>query len=106
MDTCTLAKGEIMKQQPGENIQKVKQAMLAMQRRPWEQGVAAQALLELGDLDTMILLAKDSAYLQIADGRLATPDVDRAVTDPAVNGAAVLMAARLTGDDALRNSAQ
>lgn len=89
-----------------EKIQKVKQAMLAMQRRPWEQGVAAQSLLELGDFDTMILLAKDSAYLQIPDGRLAMPDVTHAVTDPAVNGVAVLTAARLTNDPALHQAAQ
>lgn len=89
-----------------EKIQKVKLAMLAMQRRPWEQGVAAQSLLELGDYDTMILLAKDSAYLQIADGRLAMPDATHAVTDPAVNGTAVLKAAELTGDAELAHSAQ
>ncbi len=89
-----------------EKTQKVKLAMLAMQRRPWEQGVAAQALLELGDYDTMILLAKDSAYLQIADGRLAMPDVTHAVTDPAANGEPVLKAAELTGDAELARSAQ
>src|ERR1044072_406318 len=89
-----------------EKIPKVKQAMLAMQRRPWEQGVAAQALLELGDLDTMILLAKDSVNLQIEDGRLAMPDVRHAVTDPAVNGVAVLKAAQITGDSAFQQAAQ
>jgi rhamnogalacturonyl hydrolase YesR len=89
-----------------EKISRVKQAMLAMQRRPWEQGIAAQALLELGDLDTMILLAKDSVYLQIEDGRLATPDVRHAVTDPAVNGPAVLKAAQITGDTTFQQAAQ
>lgn len=80
--------------------------MLAMQRRPWEQGVAAQALLEMGDVDMAVLLAKDSAYLQIEDGRLAMPDVRHAVTDPAVNGVAVLVAAGKTGDASLRKAAQ
>ncbi len=89
-----------------ERVQKVRAAMLAMQRRPWEQGVAAQALLELGDRETMILLAKDSAYLQIDDGRLAMPDVRHAVTDPAANGVPVLEAARLTGDPALHSAAR
>lgn len=89
-----------------EKIQKVKLAMLAMQRRPWEQGVAAQSLLELGDYDAMILLAKDSAYLQIPDGRLAMPDATHAVTDPAVNGAAVLKAAELTGEADLAQAAR
>src|SRR5689334_6290971 len=85
---------------------KVKQAMLAMQRRPWEQGVAAQALLELGDLDTMVLLAKDSAYLQSQDGRLAMPETNAVVTDPAANGEAVMTAARISGDASLQQSAQ
>jgi rhamnogalacturonyl hydrolase YesR len=90
-----------------EKILKVKQVMLAMQRRPWEQGVAAQALLELGDFDTMILLAKDAAYLQGADGRLALPESNIvAVTDPAANGPAVLKAAHLTGDPDLHLAAQ
>ncbi len=93
-------------QQSGDRIAQVRLAMLAMQRRPWEQGVAAQALLELGDLDTMILLAKDSAYLQIPDGRLAMPDVTHAVTDPAANGEAVLVAVRITGDPVLQRAAQ
>lgn len=87
-------------------IEKVKRAMLAMQRRPWEQGVAAQALLELGDFEDMVLLAKDSAYLQLDDGRLATPGERHAVTDPAANGEPVLKAAQITGSDYLRNSAQ
>ncbi len=95
-----------MQQQPDEKIMKVRLAMLAMQRRPWEQGVAAQALLELGDLGTMILLAKDAAYLQIPDGRLAMPDVTQAVTDPAANGEPVLMAARITGDPVLQEAAR
>jgi rhamnogalacturonyl hydrolase YesR len=79
--------------------------MLAMQRRPWEQGIAAQALLELGDLGTMTLLARDSVYLQIDDGRLAMPGDRDVVTDPAVNGSAVLAAARYTGDSSLFEAA-
>jgi len=85
---------------------KVKQAMLAMQRRPWEQGVAAQALLELGDLETMVLLVKDSVYLQIEDGRLAMPESTHAVTDPAANGEPTLVAARVTGERELQDAAQ
>ena len=42
-------------------VNKVKKAMMSMQRFSWEQGVAAQALLESGgDDDTVILMAKDS----------------------------------------------
>jgi unsaturated rhamnogalacturonyl hydrolase len=89
-----------------ETTLKVKQAMLAMQRRPWEQGIAAQALLELGDLETMILLAKDATNLQFEDGRLAMPESMNVVTDPAANGEAVLAAAHITGDTGLQNAAQ
>ena len=50
-------------------IQKVQQAMLAMQRRAWEQGVAAQALLELGETDLVILFAKD-ALVNVPQARI------------------------------------
>ena len=86
--------------------QKVKAALLSMQRRPWEQGVAAQALLELGDTEAMILLAIDAANLQIEDGRLAMPGERHAVADPAANGEPVLAAARIMGDGSLRRAGQ
>ncbi len=88
----------------GERIQKVKQAMLAMQRRAWEQGVAAQALLELGEADLVVLLAKDAVVNQLKDGRLALNEGNPPlpVADPAVNGEPLLFAARRTGDPALQ----
>ncbi|HOY99974.1 MAG TPA: glycosyl hydrolase, partial [Candidatus Aminicenantes bacterium] len=39
----------------------VKRAMLAMQRDAWEQGTAAQALLEMGETEEVILMAKEAA---------------------------------------------
>ncbi|RPH60982.1 MAG: hypothetical protein EHM81_05195 [Chloroflexi bacterium] len=45
-----------MKIDPNHRIQKVIRAMLAMQRRAWEQGVAAQALLESGETELAVLL--------------------------------------------------
>jgi len=51
-------------------VPKVRAAMLAMQRRAWEQGTAAQALLEWGDTETVVLLAKD-APRQPGEGRPA-----------------------------------
>ena len=45
-----------------ERIHKVMHAMLAMQRRAWEQGVAAQALLEMGETDLAVLLAKENGW--------------------------------------------
>ena len=38
----------------------VKNAMLAVQRYPWEQGVCAQALWEFGDKTTAIAMAHDA----------------------------------------------
>jgi len=89
-----------------ERIQKVLHAMLAMQRRAWEQGVAAQALIELGENDLAVLLAKDAVVNQLKDGRLGLNEGNGPVADPASNGEPVLFAAKLTGDPALSHAAQ
>jgi unsaturated rhamnogalacturonyl hydrolase len=88
-----------------EPLTKVMNAMLAMQRRAWEQGVAAQALLELGEADWVVLLAKDAVVNQLKDGRLALNEGKGAVADPASNGEPLLFAAERTGDPALRSAA-
>lgn len=88
-----------------DTIDKVISAMLSMQRRAWEQGVAAQALLELGETDLVILLAKDAVVNQKKDGRLGLNEGDKPVADPASNGEAVLFAARKTGDPVLYKAA-
>jgi len=87
-------------------LERVKLAMLSMQRYSWEQGVAAQALLEWGDMDTVVLMAKDAVLRQSEDGRLAVVSENHGVTDPAANGEAVLRAADLTGDAALSAGAR
>jgi rhamnogalacturonyl hydrolase YesR len=87
-------------------VDKVKLALLAMQRHSWEQGVAAQALLEMGETDLVVLMAKEAVLRQREDGRLGVVGGDHAVTDPAANGEAVLYAARLTGDPALQAAAE
>lgn len=89
-----------------ERVQKVMHAMLAMQRRAWEQGVAAQALLELGETDLTILLAKDAVVNQVKDGRLGLNEGRGPVSDPASNGEPVLFAARVTGDQSLQAAAE
>jgi rhamnogalacturonyl hydrolase YesR len=73
-----------------------------MQRYSWEQGVTAQAFLELGEIDTAILLVRDAVQRQGADGRLALMRDTEGVTDPAANGEALLVAARLTKDPVLQ----
>ncbi len=78
-------------------MEMVKKAMLCMQRAPWEQGVAVQALLEMGENDLVVLMAKEAVVRQLEDGRLGMLYTQNAVTDPASNGEAVLLAGRLTG---------
>lgn len=89
-----------------DRIKKVLQAMLAMQRRAWEQGVAAQALLELGESQWTVLLAKDAVVNQLKDGRLGLNEGKGPVADPAANGEPLLFAARLTGDPSLHKAAE
>jgi rhamnogalacturonyl hydrolase YesR len=88
-----------------DTVQIVMNAMLSMQRRAWEQGVASQALLELGETDLLVLFAKDAVVNQKKDGRLGLNEGDRPVADPASNGEPVLAAAKLTGDKSLRLAA-
>ncbi|MGX6607136.1 glycoside hydrolase family 88 protein [Micromonosporaceae bacterium Da 78-11] len=57
-------------------------ALLAMQRQSWEQGVAAQAVLDLGRPALTHLMAEAAVTRQAADGRLGGAE------DNAVNGAA------------------
>ncbi|HTP59455.1 MAG TPA: glycoside hydrolase family 88 protein, partial [Spirochaetia bacterium] len=90
---------------PADLRQKAKNALLAMQRYSWEQGVAAQSFLESGDADLVILLAKEAVVRQLADGRLGVLGNLTAVTDPAAAGEPLLFAARATGDPALSSAA-
>jgi len=87
-------------------IEKVKKALLAMQRNSWEQGVAAQAFLEMGDDELVILMAREAVNRQVKDGRLALMRDSEAYNDPASNGEAVLRAAQLTGDQRLSQAAE
>ncbi len=82
-------------------VGKVKTAMFTMQRATWEQGVAMQAMLELGETDQVILMAKDAVLHQSPDGRLAMVGEEFALSDAASPGEAVLWAARKTGDQFL-----
>lgn len=67
-------------------IQKAKTAALAMERRDWEQGILAQAMLEAGDREMVILLTKAAIVQKVADGRLAVV-VNGGPTDPAMGEA-------------------
>lgn len=85
--------------------EKVKLAMLTMQRQAWEQGVAAQALLEMGETELVILMAREAVIRQWDDGRLGQVCDNHGVTDPGSNGEAVLFASRTTSDPKLKAAA-
>ena len=89
-----------------EVLERVKRAMLSMQRASWEQGVAAQSLLELGDDEQVFLMAKEAALRQTKEGRLSVLYTDNGVTDPAASGEVVLHAARSSGDADLKQAAE
>jgi len=90
---------------PSPIVEKVRLAMLTMQRDAWEQGVAAQALLELGEKDLVVLMAREAVLRQRKDGRLSVIRDTDAVTDPAASGEAVLFAARVTGEPVFKTAA-
>jgi unsaturated rhamnogalacturonyl hydrolase len=95
-----------VQQRDVQRLERVKGALLAMPRKSWEQGVAGQAFLELGDGDTLLRLATEAVQRQTADGRLAVAaEDDLSATDPAANGEPVLRAAQRTGDPALARAA-
>ncbi len=81
-----------------ENLEKVKKAVLAMQRWPWEQGVVAQAFYELGDIETAVLMAHEAVTNQYKDGRLGMKYERVPATDAAANGEVVLRAFQITGE--------
>jgi len=80
-------------------------AALAMQRRDWEQGILAQAMLEAGHRDQVILLTKAAIVQQTPDGRLGVV-VSGGPTDPAMGGAAYAKAAEWTGDPSMQEAVE
>jgi len=78
-------------------IEKAKAAGMAMQRRDWEQGIFAQALLEAGDREGVIRLTRAAMVQRVPDGRMAVVN-SGGPTDPAMGGAAYAKAAEWTGD--------
>ena len=99
----TAASGEFLSFEEKNKIENVKLAMLSMQRATWEQGVAMQAMLELGEHELVILMARDAVLRQSKDGRLAMLGEEFALSDAASPGEAVLWAAKKTGDPVLMN---
>ncbi len=76
-----------------------------MQRRDWEQGILAQALLQSGQRERLIQLTKAAMVQQTADGRMGVV-VSGGPTDPAMGGAAYARAAEWTSDAAMHQAVQ
>jgi len=87
-------------------IQKVKQALMSIQRRSWEQSEAMQAMLELRDYETLITFAREVSYIRLDDGRttITTEWEKRTVTDPCACGEALMVAFQLTNDRLIRET--
>jgi rhamnogalacturonyl hydrolase YesR len=84
-------------------IEKATAAAMAMQRRDWEQGILAQAMLEANDRARVILLTKAAIVQRMPDGRLGVV-VSGSPTDPAMGGAAYAQAAAWTVDPQIRQA--
>ena len=86
-------------------IARAAEAALAMQRRDWEQGILAQAFLEAGDRDRVILLTKAAIVQRVPDGRLGVV-IEGSPTDPAMGGEAYWRAGEMTGDVKIQEAAR
>ena len=87
------------KEQSSESTlsEKVKMAMLAMQRASWEQGTAIQAAVEGNDLMMLHLLVTEAILRQSADGRTCMLGSSSNVTDPIAAGPGIMKCYELTG---------
>jgi rhamnogalacturonyl hydrolase YesR len=84
-------------------LAKAKAAAMAMERRDWEQGILAQALMETGDREAVILLTKAAIVQRAPDGRLGVV-IAGGTTDPAMGGPAYAKAAEWTGDPQIKQA--
>ena len=87
-------------------IEKVKMAMLCMQRHSWEHGTAMQGMLEIGDTTNLLIMARESVQRKKPDGRLSMVGSDMNIADTGVNGPGVLAAYKITGDEKYKKVAQ
>lgn len=62
-------------------VEKVKTAMLCMQRYSWEHGTAMQGMLEIGDTTNLIIMARESVQRKNPDGRLSMVGSDMNIAD-------------------------
>ena len=87
-------------------LNKVKNALLTMQRFEWEQGTTAQAFLEWGENDLVVQFAKSAIMRTVKDGRLGVMGKSSgSVTDPCSIGEALLFSYEYTGDEQFKTAA-
>jgi unsaturated rhamnogalacturonyl hydrolase len=90
-----------------EVIQKVKSAMLCIQRFQWEQGCAAQAILEYEGLTDEVIRICEAAVMRSAeDGRVGVMEKNESVDDPAAIGEALIASAAQTNRANLTEAAE
>ena len=87
-------------------VEKVKIAMLCMQRYSWEHGTAMQGVLEIGDTSSLIIMAREAIQRKTPDGRLSMVGSEMNIADPGVNGPGVLAAYNITGEEVFRIAAR
>lgn len=85
-------------------VNKALQAMLGFQRQSWEQGTAGQALLEAGELDAAIALARASLVNVTKEGVVAASG--GSTMDPLMLGETLLCAVHRTGDAKMQKAAE
>ncbi|MCL1932397.1 MAG: glycoside hydrolase family 88 protein [Candidatus Azobacteroides sp.] len=85
--------------------EKARNAMLAMQRASWEQGIAIQAMIECADYDMLQLLVNEALVRQTSDGRTCMLGSDHNVTDPVAAGYGILKCYELFGNDQYKRAA-
>ncbi|MEI6107381.1 MAG: glycoside hydrolase family 88 protein [Opitutae bacterium] len=79
-------------------------AMMGFQRQSWEQGTAGQALLECGEIDAAIALARASLVNVTKEGVVAASG--GSTMDPLMLGETLLGAVHRTGDPQLQKAAE
>jgi rhamnogalacturonyl hydrolase YesR len=95
-----------MKNADVEIIAKVESALMSLQRFQWEQGCAAQAILEYeGFGDKVAQLCKSTMLRFAKDGRIGIMEKNEAVNDTAAIGEALLVSAEKTGDTSFKKAA-
>jgi len=85
-------------------LEKVKSALLTMQRYSWEQAVAALAFLEAGDIDIAVCLCYDAVNRQTPCGRLGNLGAQNGATDPVAILPVLLAAYEKTQDPKLKTA--